>query len=212
MAKTKTWGGRSAEQRRGERRERLLDSALALWREGGWTAVTIRAVCARTSLNDRYFYEAFTDRDELLVAAWESVRDDMLAALTRAFEHNLDRPLREIVRLAATVVVDRIAADPAYGRILLLHNAGSPALEECRARALRLTVDLVVAAAQQFADPAENPTDLHMNAIIGVGGFVELITAWQSGVLVCDSEQIVDHVADLVATFGTRYRHGHELT
>ncbi|WP_405136208.1 TetR/AcrR family transcriptional regulator [Nocardia sp. NBC_01388] len=201
MPTPKTWGGRSAVERRTERRQRLITAALQIWRENGWPAVTIRAVCARTSLNDRYFYETFTDRDELLGAAWETVRDDMLEALATAFEDNLDRPLPEIVRIAATVVTDRMSADPAYSRILLLHHAGSPALEACRANAMRLTAGLVVAGALRVLGPTADERALHMDAIIGVGGFVELIAAWQSGLLDCTATEIVNHTVRLVSTF-----------
>ncbi|MFJ4649977.1 TetR/AcrR family transcriptional regulator [Nocardia sp. NPDC088792] len=205
MTTARTWGGRSAVERRTERRQRLIDAALELWRENGWTAVTIRAVCARTSLNDRYFYEAFADRDELLVAAWESVRDDMLAALTSIFTENTDRPLADIIRLAASAVLERISADPAYGGILLMHHAGSPALESSRRAALKLTADLVVTAARTYVRPDADETALHIDAIASVGGFVELIDAWQSGILDCTADDIVARLVDLVSTLGRTY-------
>ncbi|NMK70807.1 TetR/AcrR family transcriptional regulator, partial [Staphylococcus capitis] len=43
------WGGRTAAQRRAERRERLVGAAQEIWIEQGWAAVTMRGVCARTS-------------------------------------------------------------------------------------------------------------------------------------------------------------------
>src|SRR5512139_974724 len=73
---TRTYGGRSAEERRSERRHRLVDAALAIWGEQGWAAVTMRQVCARAGLIDRYFYESFPDRDALLVAVWDQLRDE----------------------------------------------------------------------------------------------------------------------------------------
>ena len=48
-------------------KERLLDAAMDLIAESGAGGVTKKAVCARARLNDRYFYEHFTDRDALVM-------------------------------------------------------------------------------------------------------------------------------------------------
>ncbi|MEV6279177.1 TetR family transcriptional regulator [Nocardia sp. NPDC051832] len=205
MTEARTWGGRSAAQRRTERRDRLIEAALDVWRASGWTAVTIRAVCARTALNDRYFYETFADRDEMLVAAWEYVRDDMLAALTAVFGEHAGRPLPELIERACATVLQRISDDPAAGAILLRHHAGSPALEACRDRALRLTADLVVTGAEVYVRPGTDPLALRMDAIAAVGGFVELISAWQSGLLDCDADFITQRLVHLSATLGQPY-------
>ncbi len=75
-------GGRTGAERRAERRQRLIDAATEIWSESGWAAVTMRGVCAKTGLNDRYFYEDFKTRDELLVAAWDGVRNEMLGEVS----------------------------------------------------------------------------------------------------------------------------------
>src|SRR6201998_896203 len=65
---TRSYGGVPAEERRATRRGALIEAALDLFAEGGVRAVSKRAVCARARLNDRYFYEHFTDSDALLEA------------------------------------------------------------------------------------------------------------------------------------------------
>lgn len=77
----RTYGGRTAQQRREERRRTLLDVGRELWCEQGWAAVTMRGVCARAELSDRYFYESFADREALLVAIAEDVRDETVGLL-----------------------------------------------------------------------------------------------------------------------------------
>ena len=39
---SRTYGGRSAEQRQAARRRQLVDAALDIWDEQGWAAVTMR--------------------------------------------------------------------------------------------------------------------------------------------------------------------------
>jgi AcrR family transcriptional regulator len=65
------YGGKTATERRDERRERLLDAGLELFGTDGFAAVTIEALCAEAGLNPRYFYEQFATREELLGAVYE---------------------------------------------------------------------------------------------------------------------------------------------
>ena len=53
------WAGIPAEDRRADRRVRLLDAAFELLGTEGWSATTVRAVCQAAQLNPRYFYESF---------------------------------------------------------------------------------------------------------------------------------------------------------
>ncbi|WP_338079933.1 TetR/AcrR family transcriptional regulator [Antrihabitans stalactiti] len=200
-----TWRGRTTAERRAERRKRLIDAAMDIWRRDGWAAVTMRGVCSKAALNDRYFYAEFGDLDQLLVAVWEHVRDEMLSALTVAFAQNLGRSPHEIATAAAEVIVARITDDPGAARILFMHHGGSPALEQCRSTALQLTTGLVVAAAQPHLRAETDQLALRMDAVVAVGGFVELLSAWQAGVIECDGQAIVEQTGRLVSAFGDRY-------
>ncbi|MEV0247339.1 TetR/AcrR family transcriptional regulator [Nocardia sp. NPDC050712] len=205
MREAGTWGGRTAAERRAERRKRLLDAAIEIWQRDGWAAVTMRGVCGRAALNDRYFYAEFGDLDQLLVAVWEHTRDGMLSALTVVFAQNLHRSPYEITTAAAEIVVGRIADDPGAARILFMHHGGSPALEQCRTSALQMVTGLVVAAAQPHLRPGADRLALRMDAVVAVGGFVELLSAWQAGVFECDGQAIVAQAGRLVSAFGDRY-------
>lgn len=65
------YGGRGGEERRAERHERLLEAGLAVFGEVGYHAATVRAICARAGLTERYFYESFGNREDLLCAVYE---------------------------------------------------------------------------------------------------------------------------------------------
>ncbi len=200
-----TWGGRTTEERRAERRQRLIDAATEIWSESGWAAVTMRGVCSRTSLNDRYFYEDFKDRDALLVAAWENARDEVLGEVSGVFVSNMHHPILETLRAAISAVVERTSRDPGHAQILLMHHAGSAALQDHRAAALQQATELVIVAAQPHLIPSADETGLRMDTLVAVGGFVELISAWQSGLLDVDAQHIVDHTSRLAATLSERY-------
>src|SRR3712207_5142982 len=76
-AAERMYAGLTTAQRRSERRARLLDAAVDVLGTQGLEAATVTAVCRRARLIPRYFYESFSDRDELLVAVFDSIMDEV---------------------------------------------------------------------------------------------------------------------------------------
>lgn len=206
MKRNGVWGGRTAEERRAERRDKMIEAAVDIWSEQGWAAVSMRRVCARTALNDRYFYDEFTDRDGLLVAVWQSIQNDVLRPVAAGYaEWGPHTSWEEVTRIVTTAFVDRIIAEPARAKILLSRNEGSPVLEAHRRTAFQRSIDLVMTAARPRLKPGFDEQALKMDAIVSVGGFVELLRAWQSGLVAVDSSRIVEHMCGLATRFGGRY-------
>ena len=138
----------------------------------------MRGVCSRAALNDRYFYEEFKTRDELLVAAWDNVRDEMLGEVSATFAERVGQPPIETIRAAISIVVLRIAQDAGRAQILLTQHVGSSTLQDRRAVALQEATQLVMAA----------------------------ISAWHAGLLVDVSQvDIVEHTSRLAETLARRY-------
>lgn len=63
------------------RRRNILAAACLLLEEGGYEALTIRAVLSRTGLARRAFYECYAGKDELVLAVFE----DLLQAAAGTF-------------------------------------------------------------------------------------------------------------------------------
>src|SRR5579875_1024969 len=82
---TRPYRGVEAAERQAERRRRLLAAGLDLLGadEGSTAELTVRGICRRAGLAARYFYESFTDKDELTSAVFDWVVAD-LAATTQA--------------------------------------------------------------------------------------------------------------------------------
>lgn len=209
--RTGTYAGRTAEQRRDERRERLLEAAVAIWAEQGWAAVTMRGVCARAGLTDRYFYESFADRDALLVAVWDHLRDRVVALVVGAIASSADHAPIGRLRAAIAAVLDATRTEPEQTRILLGDNAGSAALEARRRDTLRVFTDLLVDFAAPVLRPGASLEGLRLTTLLGVGGFVELITAWQAGAVASSREAILEHVTGVATDLAARYLDTAEL-
>lgn len=202
-AAPRTWGGRTSEQRRSERRSRLLEAALDIWIDHGWAAVTMRGVCARAGLNDRYFYEHFADRDELLATVWDEVCIEVFGELTAVIAENIGRPPLETLRLTIARAVD--LQSEGHARILAADHAGSAVLEARRSKMLTDATDWLMAAAEPYLRPGVDPLSLRMSTLMGIGGFVELLSAWWAGTLAVDADRLVEHTGAHAALLSAQY-------
>jgi AcrR family transcriptional regulator len=189
---TRAYRGRSPEQRVAERRERLLAAGLDLWSELGWSGVSVRGVCARSGLTDRYFYESFADRDALLLAVFDGVRDELTG---RMLAVPFTGEPRRVMRTMFLSLFRALADDPRLARVAFTEHAGSPALESRRHDAL-LAVAEAVAEGVSAAVPGG---DFHGPALFCVGGVGGLISAWLAGRYPATPEELADRCTDLCA-------------
>ncbi|MFI6224956.1 TetR/AcrR family transcriptional regulator [Nocardia salmonicida] len=204
-APARTWGGRTAEERRARRRVGLIEAALDIWLDHGWAAVTMRGVCQRASLNDRYFYEHFADRDELLAAVWDEVRTEVFAELVNVVVDQADRTPLEITRATIARAVSLQTDLRGRARILLADHAGSAVLEQRRKAMLTDATDGLIAIAWPYLRPDIDETAMRMSTLAGIGGFMELMSAWRTGVLEVDAERIVEHSSAIAMQLGARF-------
>lgn len=172
------YGGISAADRRAERRRKLLSAGRRIWGQSGISEVTVRGVCSAAGLIPRYFYEQFPDREALLFAVSDEVRDELLAALVTA---GVGDPgtLRDKLRAALGAFLDIIAADPHVHRIATSDVSSVAGLTEHRTHILSMISDLVIQYTPDVlgADTPE-PAELRRGALFLVGGANQIIEAW----------------------------------
>jgi AcrR family transcriptional regulator len=194
---TRPYGGVSAEDRRARRRAALIEAGLELLGTEGWSATTVRAVCAQAGLTERYFYESFDDRDALLLAVFDHAAERAATVVldaTRESPH--DARLRS--RAAIGAFVELVTDDPQLGRVLLLEALGNEVLERRRREALRVFAQLIAAQAAEFyGEGAREPVDAELTALALVGALAELLIVWLGGGLEVSVERLIDHCASL---------------
>jgi AcrR family transcriptional regulator len=200
------YGGKAATERRGERRERLLDAGLELFGTHGFAAVTIEALCAEAGLNPRYFYEQFASREELLGAVYDRHVQAVLTTVQAAIAGSPPDPAH---RLSAglTAFVTATLADERAARINYFEMVGvSAELESQRRGVLRVYADLIAAQAAQAAQMEYRtpPTplgqgDRRMTAVALTGATDGLITDWMSNEQRPPRQAIVDTLLQIFA-------------
>lgn len=192
------YGGVPADERRAERRERLLEAALESLGTHGWQATSVRGICEQAGLNPRYFYEGFSGLDELLLAVFDRIVDDAVQAVLSALEH---APPTRIDQARAVVAAFFSATtdDPRKARVAFVEAYGSEALMRRRLDRLQDMADLIGALALEFhREDGLTPAAAAINAEVLSGGLIQTIIAWLEGRLDADREELVEHCAALV--------------
>jgi AcrR family transcriptional regulator len=190
----KTWAGTTLSDRRAARRAQLLDAGLDLLGTTGSAAVTVRAVCRHAKLTERYFYESFADREELVVAVYEQVAAQAHQALVDAVPDTSGDPA-ERAGAAVSAFVELMLDDPRKGRVLLLAPVTEPALSARGVALLPAFAGLVREQLPERMDALEK----QLTAIGLVGALTHLFTAYLSGTPAMSRERLVAHCVRLLA-------------
>ncbi|TDC58147.1 TetR/AcrR family transcriptional regulator, partial [Actinomadura sp. GC306] len=167
----RSYGGRTAEQRRADRRERLLAAGLELFGTRGYAATSIERLCATASVSTRNFYEEFAGREELLLALHRDINERASEALTAAYTDAVGADLPTRVERAVRAFVTVTASDPRWARIAFVEVIGvSAGLERHRLRWRSRWEDTLVTLAREAVargEAADRDYRLTMIAIIG---------------------------------------------
>jgi AcrR family transcriptional regulator len=180
MAAARSYAGRSAQQRRAERRARLLDAGLQLFGTDGYRATSIEMLCAAAQVSTRAFYEEFSGREELLLALHDQVIAEGFDAVLAAAEKHRDAPTSERIAAAVQAYVDIACAEPRASRIGFVEVLGvSQAVEQHRLEWRGRMVEFLAGMAATAVERGEAvPRDYSLTAIAFIGAFNELAAEW----------------------------------
>ena len=122
-APTRAYGGLTSEERRRVRRERLLEAGLEVFGSRGLSQSTMRDICTRARLSDRYFYESFANVQDVFEAIYLQLREELLVRLQGAMTGLPPEPL-EITKAVLHAFFSFVQEDPRRARIMLIDVMG----------------------------------------------------------------------------------------
>jgi AcrR family transcriptional regulator len=152
-------------------RERMLLAVAEAVAEQGFATTTVADIIARARLSRRTFYEHFADKEECFLAAYDTVVEQLLAAVGQAYEQ-ADGWTQKVHDGLETFLA-YLAAEPAFARMCIVEVvAAGPEARSRRDAAMRVFVE--------FLEPGrdEAPKDIvvpELAAEIVVGGIYEII-------------------------------------
>lgn len=202
-AAQRAYGGIPAEQRRAQRRAALLTAGLDILGTEG-QRLTVGALCARAGLNERYFYESFRTCEDVLVAVYDEVIAELMAAIIEAVAGAPDET-RAKARAAIAAAVELLTDDARKSRVVFVEALATPVLNSRRATVARAFTALLVGQAQEFYGPE---TVLRVGswgdfaAVYLLGGLAESMTAWLRGDLAITRDELIDRSTDLFVLVG----------
>jgi AcrR family transcriptional regulator len=200
------WGGTTLDARQAKRRRSLIAAGFDLLGREGAAAVSVRGVTRAAKLSERYFYESFASRDELLLAVHDEVATQARSVIAEAIselgsaedagEAFAVDPLDAAVA-GLSAFTDFLDEDPRRGRVLLQEAFGDPLLVKHGVELLPSFAALVVEQiGARFDEPDE--TDAEISGVALAGALTHLYLAWLDGTLKVSRERLVDHAAQLV--------------
>ena len=189
MTATRRYGGQTREERRRERRDRLIVAAIALYGRQGYRNCGVRAVCQEAALTERYFYESFANSEALLGAALDHVTDHLVGDLrTVASDPEISLVDRAQARLRA--YYSAIREHPDAARVFLIEITGvSPAIDLAFDHAIDRLSELILDTydPDRFGPAAIDP--LLRRGV--AGGLLHIALAWIAGGYVRDVDDVV---------------------
>jgi len=185
----KRWTGQTQEQRRAERRELLIGSAIRLYGSAGFRNTGVRAICRDADLTERYFYESFANGEELLLVAFERVVSAMHAQIMAADVPG--EPADDRVRRLLRAYYAGLAAKPTSARVFLVEIVGVDAAIDTAFEAS------LFALSEPFVtvfDPEHRgalSTDLLLRRAVS-GGLLHIALAWGAEGYARPIDQVVE--------------------
>lgn len=219
------WAGTTLDARQAARREQLISAGFELLGEHGASAVTVRGVTRAARLSERYFYESFNDREELLITVHDRVAEEARAVIAAAVAaladattpdatapdskasdpNDLTDP--EAPAIAGLLAfTDFLEEDPRRGRVLLQESFADEALVRHGVELLPSFAALLI---QQINASFEGPdeVDANLSAIALVGALAHLYLSWINGTLNVSRERIVRHASRLIVAAAGVHSH-----
>lgn len=125
----RTYRGAGPRQRRDERRSRLIEAAVEVFGTVGYRGATVDRLCAAAGLTKRYFYESFGGSEELLLAAYARVTDELRTLLVEG-AHTAGPGLDDQVHAALRALFAGFDDDPRLAKIAFVEVLGvSPTVD-----------------------------------------------------------------------------------
>ena len=191
---TRTWRGQTIEQRQAERRQRLIEAGVELFGTRGYANTPVKAICEEAGLTERYFYEAFDDREDLLDEIFSMVLADCRKATLEAIRGAGD-DLESSMRAGLSAFAHELTRDPRRARIQEIEVVGvSPELEKKRRDSIHAFAGIVADRTRELGGKEQiGPLRLDVIALGLVGSVNEQLIDYVLGYLDISLEDLIEN-------------------
>ena len=174
------YGGRSAEERRADRRARLIEAGLEMFGTVGYAMSTVGRIAKVANLSTRQYYEEFSGREALLLAVYDSIQADAEQAVAAALAEQAGKPLAERMAAAIRAHLSSSATDLRRARVAFVEIIGvNPGVETHRMRTRTHWATLINAMLAEAVESGELPQrDRRLAPVAFIGAVNGLAQDW----------------------------------
>lgn len=191
---SRRYGGVSAEIRQGQRRERLLEAALDVFGTEGFARSTMRLICAKARLTERYFYEHFTGLDEVFQVLHHQLCEAFITDVSQAYAQHLGGSPEARIRACLRAFFQFIQSDPRRARILLMDAVFTGRTDVMdKTTAVQRMLNLLAARIEAGYPGAMAKVDVELVAGGIVGLVIHTATIWAAKGFTTPLDDMLDH-------------------
>lgn len=195
LAPGRRWRGATLTERAAQRREQLLDAGLEMFGTVGVRSTTVRGVCLKAGLTERYFYESFHN----LLECFSAVHDAAVRTTLNAMEMGAltarrgggDR--RVVARAGVTSVVTTLRQDPRLARVMLMEPLGVDRTTEQQYRNAMVQAAALLTSLSDASEPRSE-----MVRVGVVGATLAIVLMWLLDDFRAPMEEILDQCTAIV--------------
>ncbi|MFW0794440.1 TetR/AcrR family transcriptional regulator [Gordonia sp. CPCC 205515] len=200
MAPTsRPYNGVDTGERVAQRHERLLQVGLDILGDPlGDDDLTLRTICGRAQLAQRYFYESFTDKDEFAAAVYDWALAKVVMSVQKALA---EATFVDGARVGLTQLIETVADDRRIGELLFSPHQVNTVIVAKRFESTGLFVQLFSKQVRhEFRLDGAGRAPLVSHFL--VGGVAQAIGAWLNGEVDVTQQELVDELVEMLTVQG----------
>lgn len=185
-----------------------MDAALEIIGTQGLDKLTVSGMCSAAGLNERYYYESFSSRDDVLTALIDGIAEELVVAIAGALQ-TAGADSRAKAHAAITAGIHLLTDDPRKTEVTMVAAMATPQLRARTTETIRVFARLVASQGIEFygvTDPAPDPV-IDFRATYLVGGLVQTLTGWVRGDLPIGRDELIDYTTDVFVLLGEDFAH-----
>jgi AcrR family transcriptional regulator len=200
---SRVYGGVEANMREEDRRKKLIEAGLDSFGTKGYAKTNIKTICKLAGLTERYFYESFRHKEDLLCAVYRELVDEGQRDSIAALEDSDGLPLETASR-ALRMFYQRFQQDPRRAKIQLFEILGvSKKIDREYQNAMRFLADMVrLFLCKVFPHIHEEILNRSMIPTGLAGSIIMIAHEWVLGGFIAPMDDIISQCTDLFVAVG----------
>ena len=201
---TRNYDGKSAEKRRGERRQQLIETCIQMVGREGYAAASLNGICAEAGLTKRYFYESFDGVESLLRQSFRQISNELQQQVIAQIGGQ--KTPEAMITAGFRAFFEYIRDNPERGRVFLVESLSVNATRnEFLGNGGGSVSPFLVATTLQFVDEEVLPQPV-MSAMAqgAVGAAIFVGQNWIASEFKQPIEELVQAVSEICFGIGQR--------